>query len=121
MTQFGKYIKGLRTRKRQTLRDFCSKHGLDPGNYSRVERGRFPAPQKQETLEKYATAFGFSRGSEEWIEFFDMAAASRGEIPSDLLDDEQLLEKLPVLFRTLRGSPVPADRLDELIELVRKS
>lgn len=121
MTHFGKYIKSLRTRQRKTLREFCLENGLDPGNYSRIERGRFPAPQKQETLEKYATALGLTRGSDEWVELFDMAAASRGEIPADLLNDEQVLEKLPVLFRTLRGSPVPADKLDELIELVRRS
>jgi transcriptional regulator with XRE-family HTH domain len=121
MTQFGKYIKGLRTRQRITLRDFCLQHGLDPGNYSRLERGRFPAPQKQEILEKYAIALGLTRGSDEWVEFFDIAAASRGEIPADLLNDEQLMEKLPVLFRTLRGNPVSADTLDKLIEIVRKS
>jgi transcriptional regulator with XRE-family HTH domain len=121
MFQFGDYIKGLRVKQKQTLRDFCLAHGIDPGNYSRLERGRFPAPQKTEILEKYALALGLRRGSDEWVEFFDMAAASRGEIPADLLNDEQVLQKLPVLFRTLRGSPVPADKLDELIELVRKS
>ena len=120
MTQFGKYIKSLRTRKQQTLREFCLEHGIDPGNYSRIERGRFPAPQKQETLERYATALGLARGSDEWIEFFDVAAASRGEIPSDLLKDEELLQKLPMLFRTLRATPVEDSKLDKLVEEIRK-
>jgi hypothetical protein len=39
-------------------------------------------------------------------------------LPKDLLSDEEVVEKLPVLFRTLRGTPVRADK-DELIEKVR--
>jgi transcriptional regulator with XRE-family HTH domain len=120
-TAFGKLLKKLRIAKGLTLREFCQANKLDPGNYSRLERGHFPPPQKEELLEKYATALGLHRGSDEWLEFFDLAAASRGEIPKDLLTDEELLEKLPVLFRTLRGSGVPADKLDDLIEKVRRS
>jgi transcriptional regulator with XRE-family HTH domain len=117
---FGKLLKSLRQRTGNTMRDFCLEHKFDPGNYSRLERGRFPPPQREDLLEKYATALGLSRGSEEWIEFFDTAAACRGEIPKDLLADDELLEKLPVLFRTLRGSPVATDHLDELIEKIRR-
>jgi transcriptional regulator with XRE-family HTH domain len=120
MTHFGEYIKRLRIAQRKTLRDFCVENGFDPGNYSRLERGRFPAPQKQEILEKYAAALGLKRGSDEWMEFFDTAAASRGEIPPDLLEDKELLDKLPMLFRTLRATPVSAEKLAKLVEEVRK-
>jgi len=120
-TSFGKLLKKLRMAKGLTLREFCQAHGLDPGNYSRLERGLFPPPQKEELLEKYAIALGLQRGSDDWLEFFDSAAASRGEIPKDLLSDEELLEKLPVLFRTLRGAAIPADKLDDLIKKVRRS
>lgn len=116
---FGEHLKSHRMRTGLTLRDFCLKRRLDPGNYSRLERGIFPPPQSDELLSKYAMAIGLKRGSDEWIELFDAAAASRGQLPSDLLDDK-LLEKLPVLFRTLRGSPIPAEKLDELIEMMRK-
>ena len=102
------------------MRDFCLENGIDPGNYSRLERGMFPPPQKEELLERYAVALGLARGSDEWIEFFDTAAACRGQLPRDLCEDE-LLEKLPVLFRTLRGSPVPSGDLDELIKKIRKA
>jgi hypothetical protein len=56
-------------------------------------------------LEKYAGALGLERGSDDWLKLFDLAAASRGQLPKDLLSDEELLEKLPALFRTLRGRP----------------
>src|SRR5687768_12996074 len=97
---FGQLLKRHRQRLGKTLRDFCLEHGLDPGNYSRLERGLFPPPQKSELLEKYATALGLERGSEQWLEFFDLAAASRGELPQDLLADDDLIAKLPILFRT---------------------
>lgn len=117
---FGSLLKQLRKETGQTLRDFCLSNGFDPGNFSRMERGRFPPPQRSDLLEKYALALGLKRGTDGWVQFFDVAAASRGALPEDLLSDEQLLAKLPVLFRTLRGSPVPSEKLDELIERVRK-
>jgi len=118
---FGNLIKTLRVAKGLTLREFCLTNGLDPGNYSRLERGLFQPPQKPELLEKYATALGLLRGSDEWLEFFDLAAATRGEIPKDLLSDEEVVEKLPVLFRTLRGSRITREKLDDLVDKVRRS
>lgn len=116
---FGDLLKIRRRMLGKTLRDFCLENGFDPGNYSKLERGRFPPPQKTELLEKYATALGLRRQSEEWLEFFDLAAATRGELPKDLLGDDELIAKLPALFRTLRGSQVSSEKLDELIEKVR--
>lgn len=120
-TAFGRFIKELRIRKGITLREHCQQSGFDPGNYSRMERGLFPPPQKQELLEKYAHALGLVEGSDDWMEFFDLAAATRGEIPKDLLNDDELVKKLPVLFRTLRAEPVSDDKLDQLIDKVRRS
>ncbi|HVA47894.1 MAG TPA: helix-turn-helix transcriptional regulator [Pirellulales bacterium] len=118
---FGSLLKKLRLASGVTMREFCLRHGLDPGNYSRLERGLFPAPQKEELLTKYAEALGLKRGSDEWLEFFDVAAASRGELPRDLLGDEELVGKLPALFRTIRGKPVSAEQLDALIDRIRES
>jgi transcriptional regulator with XRE-family HTH domain len=118
---FGQLLKTLRQRLGKTMRDFCLEHGFDPGNYSRLERGMFPPPQKEELLEKYATALGLVRGSDDWLEFFDTAAACRGAIPADLMSDEALLAKLPALFRTLRGNQFAPEMLDELIEKIRRA
>ena len=117
---FGSLLKKLRAKGGLTLREFCQRHKLDPGNYSRLERGIFAPPQREDLLEKYAIALGLKRGSDEWLEFFDLAAASRGELPKDLASDEELLGKLPVLFRTLRGSPVRTEDFDKLVDLVRR-
>src|SRR5215472_11209933 len=99
---FGSYFKELRTRKRWTLRQFCQANGYDPGNISRLERGVFSPPESPQKLREYAKALGLKHGAEEWIEFFDRAAADRGQIPADLQGNETLVGQLPVLFRTLR-------------------
>ena len=121
MSAFSDFLRRLRGERGLTLREFCLQNKFDPGNYSRLERGLYPPPQSHEQIEKYARALELQEGSEEWLELFDVAAAARGEIPRDLLTDAELVEKLPVLFRTLRGQPVSPEKLDQLVELIRRS
>jgi len=121
VTSFGAYFKKCRVAAGKTLRAFCEEHGLDPGNISKLERGRLGPPESDDKLEEYARALGLKRGSTEWYEFFDKAAAERGRIPADLLSDEELLGRLPVLFRTLRGAKIDSKRLDALIERIRRT
>jgi len=117
---FGNYFKGLRIKRRMTLRRFCEEFGFDPGNISKLERGLLPPPQSRGKLEQYAQALGLKKGTSAWYEFFDLAAASRGQIPQEILKDDKLVAKLPVLFRTLRGERVPEEKLNELVEIIRK-
>jgi transcriptional regulator with XRE-family HTH domain len=118
---FGTWVKARRLAGGLTLRAFCEKHGLDPGNISRLERGIVSPPQNEGKLAEYATALGLSAGTADWQEFFDRAAAALGKLPKDLLQDEELVEKLPLLFRTLRGDPLPADKFGDLVDKVRRS
>jgi transcriptional regulator with XRE-family HTH domain len=119
-SQFGGFFKRRRIALGKTLRRFCHENGLDPGNISRLERGILPAPQGREIVESYAKCLKLKRGSDEWYEFFDLAAAETGRIPQEILDDPEVLEKLPILFRTLRGQKVPDEKLDELVRKIRK-
>lgn len=119
MMRFGAYFKELRLKTGLTLREFCLKHGLDPGNLSRLERGLVTPPQGREKLEEYAQFLGLKKGSDEWYQFFDLASTEAGRIPEDVLSDEEVVAKLPLLFRTLRGQKVPEDKLDELIRKIR--
>ena len=120
VSTFGVFFKELRVRKGWTLRRFCEANGYDPGNISRLERGLFPPPESPQKLREYAKALDLKEGSEEWIEFFDRAAAARGEIPADLQADESLVGRLPLLFRTLRGRKITPERLDQLVEIIRR-
>jgi transcriptional regulator with XRE-family HTH domain len=120
-TTFGEYFKAKRIEKGFTLREFCKKYRLDPGNISKLERGLLSPPASREKLEEYATFLGLKKGSDEWLEFFDRAAASRGELPKDFLDDDEVLKALPVIFRTIRGKKVSGEMLNELIDKIRRT
>jgi len=118
--RFGGFFKQRRIALGLTLREFCRRNDLDPGNISRLERGLLPPPQGRESLENYAKLLKLNKGSDDWYKFFDLAAAETGRIPPEILEDEELLEKLPILFRTLRGQRVPDHELDELVRKLRK-
>ncbi len=122
MTRFGELLKEYRLAGGWSLREFCSQNGFDAGNYSKLERGRFAAPDSDERVEVYAKALGVKEGGDEWFTLFDAAAAERGRLPSDLLTDAETIEKLPALFRTIRSEQQAGGiDLDELVERIRKS
>lgn len=104
-----------------SLREFCGTHGFDVGNMSKLERGRLPVPQSRELLERYARALQLDEGSDDWFTFFDLAAAENGRIPEELLSDDAVRQKLPVLFRTLRGERVSEEQVQGLIDLIRRA
>jgi transcriptional regulator with XRE-family HTH domain len=121
MGKFGEFFKSVRARHNSSLREFCLDHGFDPGNISRLERGLLAPPETHEKLASYARALGLKKGSDDWYTLFDLAAAERGKIPEDVLKDEEIVDKLPVLFRTLRGQRVDNDDLDDLVERIRRA
>ncbi len=118
---FGQYFKKMRQEKGLTLRKFCLKYGKDPGNISKLERGVMPPPRSREILEEYASYLGIKEGTDEWYTYFDLTAGCSGNIPHYGMSDESLVEKLPLVFRTLRGEKVPKDKLKDLAELIRKT
>ena len=121
-TLFGAYFAELRREGLGlTLRKFCELNDFDPGNISKLERGRQAPPRKSEKIHEYAKALELEEGTDEWIEFLDRAAASRREFPEDLHLDEEVEAKLPVLFRSLRGEQLSEDEFDRLVDLLRRS
>ena len=121
MKSFGVFFRKMRAKKRLSLREFCLANGFDPGNISRLERGILPPPESDDRLEVYAKTLGIKKGSDDWLIFFDLAAAERGRLPKDILKDQELVKKLPVLFRTLRGQRVDDKALDELADRIRRA
>jgi transcriptional regulator with XRE-family HTH domain len=118
---FAAYFQALRKQGRITLRAFCEAAGADPGNISRMERRSIPPPQDREILGRYAGALGLKEGSDAWYLFFDLAAADRGVIPHDLMQDPELAKALPAFFRTLRGQKPTESEMRSVIEKIRKS
>lgn len=117
---FGEFFKSLRKESRITLRDFCEKAGADPGNISRLERGALVPPQDRDILTRYAKALGVEKSSDNWYLFFDLAAADRGMIPHDIMDNPKLAARLPAFFRTLRGQKPTEKELRKVIEKLKE-
>jgi transcriptional regulator with XRE-family HTH domain len=115
---FGDMLKELRLKKELTLRKFCLITGVDPGNLSRWERG-VSAPPSDELIERMAVTLGLEPGTDEFEDFIAAAALSKGRIPKKALENEQLMAKLPVFFRTLDGRKLSEEQLDALIQIIK--
>ena len=110
---FGPLVKRHRLSLRMSLRTFCLKFNHDPSNWSKMERGVIPPPQKTEILKKYAENLGIKYGSNDWYEFIDAASADSGIIPRDIMTDDELVATLPMFFRTIRNEkPTKKELLD---------
>jgi transcriptional regulator with XRE-family HTH domain len=118
--RFGEFVRELRARKRMKLREFCITYGHDPSNWSKMERSDLPPSKYQQTLDTWAMQLGLEKGSDDWYKFFDLAFADQGKIPDDLLSDQELVEALPLFYRTFRGRKPTEEELDKLIALLRK-
>jgi transcriptional regulator with XRE-family HTH domain len=115
---FGDKLKELRIAKRLTLRECAAVLQVDPSNWSKFERSITPAPKDILVLETWAEFFGLT--GEDKIAFFDLAALSRQEIPSDIADDARVMQALPAFFRAVRDKELEGDKLKEFIEDLRK-
>jgi len=121
ISHFGEYLKALRKEKRIGLRDFCRKAKADPGNISRMERGLMSPPHGEDILRRYAVAAGVEYGSDEWYRLVDLAAADKGIVPRDLLEDEEVVQMLPAFFRTLRGQKPTKEEMKRLAKKLKGS
>ena len=116
MKLFGEYVRQLRLVKRMTLRKFCKTAGLDPSNWSKIERGLHQPPKGREVLISVAETLGIPEGTEEWNSLFDLAII--GHIPADLVGNQAIVDKLPIFFRTVRGQKPTRKELEKLVELL---
>ncbi|MBU1207879.1 MAG: helix-turn-helix domain-containing protein [Proteobacteria bacterium] len=117
---FGQFFKKKRIKLGMTLRQFCMENNLDPGNISKIERGILPPPTNSEKLGQYAKFLDIKEGSNDWYEFFDLAYASSGRIPEEIVSNKDLVSKLPLVFRTLRGQKLTKDQLEKLAEKLKE-
>jgi hypothetical protein len=116
---FGTFIKELRAAQRIGLREFCLNHGHDPSNWSKIEREVLPPPRDEDTLRQWAMQLGLKPGSDGWRKFHDYAAVDAGRIPDHVLKHKELVEKLPVFFRTMSGQKPSREDLESLIKIIR--
>ena len=80
-----------------------------------------PPPEGPEVLERIASALELEKGTPDYERIMDLAAAAKGRVPQDLLSDEDVAARLPILFRTLRSKPLSGGQLEKLIDSIRKA
>ena len=119
--QFGALFKGLRLKKGYTLREYCRTYDYDPAYISRIERGKTAPPLDSKALRRFALSLGLKENTNEFSDFVTLASVCAGRIPEDVMSDEELLGALPVLLRTTKGQQLTEDRLDALIEEIKKT
>ncbi|MFH1363879.1 MAG: helix-turn-helix transcriptional regulator [Candidatus Omnitrophota bacterium] len=119
MNTFGEFFHRKRISLGLTLREFCERYKLDPGNLSKLESGRLNPP-KQEKLKEYARYLRLKKNSPDWNAFFDSAVLSSGKLPIRMTD-RRVAAKLPLLFRTIEGKKLSPEKMDRLIQLIKES
>jgi transcriptional regulator with XRE-family HTH domain len=108
---FGEQLRARRGEIGLGLRAFALEAQLDPGNLSRYERGLLLAPQEPAVLDRIARTLKLRPGSAGRTELLDLAAASTGRLPADLLSEPEIVARMPLIFRTLRGKASRAELL----------
>jgi hypothetical protein len=116
-TAFGKFFNQKRIELNLTLREFCRINEFDP---SKIERGLLAPPQKKEKRLQYAAALGIKEGTDDWLTFCDLATTSVGKMPPDIASDEEVMNALPILFRSVRKKSLDEEDLKKLTESIRR-
>ena len=117
---FGQLVQARRAEIRLTLRDCAIRAQLDPGNLSKIERGRLAPPQDSAVLERLMEALELS-GSDRARELMDTALTESGRIPHDILSNEEVMAAMPIFLRTVNNKQLEGAQIDRLIELIRNA
>ena len=116
MTTFADFVRDARLNAGYTLRNFCKEISEDPSNWSKVERKLLKPPTDKDKLDLIAIVLDFDEGNPNYKLLFDLAVAA--SIPKGLVEDE-ILEQLPLLFRTVRGDKPTDEELDKLAKKIK--
>jgi len=117
-TPFGALITAQRAHLRLTLRDCALRAGIDPGNLSKIERGKLAPPQDESLLLRLVDAIELT-GTDEGQRLLDVASVQNGRIPSDIASNERLIAALPLLLRTVNNRQLDDARVENLIKMIR--
>lgn len=121
MKTFGGFFKEKRLAQKATLRQFCTDHGYDPGNISKLERNLMPPPQSEEKLDEFAKALAIRKNTEDYVKLYDLAFSTNKTYEVKNISDQKLLQKLPSLFRTLDNKNLTEEKLDAIINLIKST
>lgn len=117
---FGEFFRSKRVLIEPSLRRFCDRFKLDPGNVSRMERNLIPPPKDDKKLLEFARILEIKKSSPDFNSLFVLAEegaeALRLESFFHNLSDKRLIHKMPLLLKRLDSDKLTEKKLDELIE-----
>lgn len=119
--EFGRLLQERRREIRLTLRDFALRADMDPGNLSKIERGRMTPPQDRAILDRLCLALEYRPDDAAAERLRDVAALQNGRIPRDMLENDELMAHMPILLRTVTNRQLNAEEVDKLIDLIREA
>jgi len=118
-SKFGDFFYEHRIKLGYTLRQFCKNKGYDPAYISRVENNFLQPPDDPDKLKALAIALEFKPDTTDWVNFFDLASASKYQIPEDIKkQNPEIIKLLPAFFRTIRKQKVTKEDVDKLLQLL---
>jgi transcriptional regulator with XRE-family HTH domain len=112
---FGDFVKRCRLKADLSLREFCRLIGEDPSNWSKIEREILAPPQDEEKLSRIARFLQIQPDSEPWKHLIDYAVLDNGRIPPFIRSNKDIMNALPVFFRTLGNMKPTTENIREFI------
>lgn len=120
MKTFGGKLKQFRLSANLSLRDVCKKLSYDPSNWSKIERGIINPPTDEKVLEKWAKALNIEK-EDKIKDFVYSAKVLQGLIPNDIINNKDLINHLPVFFRTAGKKKPNKKDIDSLINIIKRN
>lgn len=118
--KFGAFVRDKRLKANLSLREFCNRAQIDPSNWSKIERDRLSLTYDREKLEEIAGIIQIKKNSTDWTTFFDLAMIAKKQIPNEIYSDEEILNALPIFFRSALGQPPTEEELNRVIEILKR-
>jgi transcriptional regulator with XRE-family HTH domain len=119
MQSFGQFIREKRLNADLSLRKFCQLTQIDPSNWSKIERDHLTPGFSREKMEEIAKLVNLTPGSRDYLDFFNLAEIAKGKIPENIYTDKEVLDVLPIFFRTVQGQKPSPEELDKVITLLK--
>ena len=77
-------------------------------------------PQKKEKRLQYTAELGIKEGTDDWIIFCDLVTISVGKMLPDIASDEEVMNALSILFRSVSKKSLDEEDLKKLTESIRR-
>ena len=112
---FGQFLKTKRLALDLSLREFARKIGMQPSNYCNIESDVLPPPPA-EGLERICSVLSLKKGTPDYVNFHDLSAQGRDEIPADVERIVKGNKLIPAMLRTVEYEKVTKEQLRGIIE-----